>query len=151
MAVYMSASRQRRRILLIGLAAGLAGVIVGVLLGRATASGTSESIDASRSRGRSLASALRALPIEYEREVLSPSKDISGIQDAAQRVGLMAEDTLKTAPWLGPGARRQVTDAVAAVKAAITRRVSPQEFQQIAEASASVIDDVFAVPRAGAP
>lgn len=149
MAVYMSASRQRRRMLLIAVAAALAGVVLGVLLGRATAPGVDDAIGASRGRGRSLASALRALPIEYERELSGPGQDTSGIQDAARRVAVMADDTLGRAPWLGPGARRQVTDGVAAVRRAIQQGVGPQEFQKIAESSARVVEDVFAVPDTG--
>lgn len=146
MAVYMSASRQRRRTVLIAATAALAGLILGVLLGRTTASGVSEALDASRSRGRSLASALRALPIEYERELSLPGQDISAIQDAARRVAAQADDTLAKAPWLGPGARKQVTDGVTSVQRAIQQRVNAQKFQQISDSTANIVDDVFSVP-----
>lgn len=143
MAVYMSAARQRRRTIAIAVATLVLGLIAGLLIGRTTASGIDDDLSASRSRGRSLAAALRALPIEYEQAYSDTGENQAGIEDATQRVANQADSAVANAPWLSATERTRVTEAVAAVVDTASRRAPPTDFEEAAEEAATTAEDVF--------
>jgi len=145
-AVYMSASRQRRRTIAIAVAALVIGVGLGIVLGRVTANSVSDAVDASRSRGRDVAAALRTLPLEYEQaRAGSGGETNAGIDDAVARVATMARAAFRKAPWLGPGDRGEVTSAVDAVGQAAHRSASLAEFKTAVDRAATTVEDVFGV------
>lgn len=145
MAVYMSTARQRRRTLAVAVGALLLGVILGALIGRATASDVNDALNASRSRGRELAAALHALPLEYEQARSGSGENQAGIEDAAKRVADQADSAVAKAPWLSGSDRIKVTLGVGVVVDAAHRGVSISEFQHAVDLAASIVEDVFGV------
>jgi hypothetical protein len=143
----MSATRQRRRMIALAVAALAVGLIAGLLIGRATASDVSDAVNASKDRGRALAAALRTLPLEYEQARSGSGENQAGIEDTVKRVSDQAATAIAKAPWLGPTDRATVTSAMQAVVDAVRRKASTDEFQRTVEAAASVVEDVFAVSR----
>ena len=146
MAVYMSASRQRRRVIGVAIAALIVGVVVGALFGRATASGVDDALSSSRTKGRSIASALGTLPFEYEQaRAEAAGEDQERIESAVQIVVDMVPPALDKASWLGPGARRQVTDAVDAVRQAVRNKASVTAVTTAVDSAVATVQDVFNV------
>jgi hypothetical protein len=144
LAVYMSAHRQRRRMVGAAIAALLVGALLGVVIGRASAPGVDDAVSSSRSRGRSLASALSTLPFEYEQaRAGAAGEDQARIESAVQIVIDMLPPALDKAPWLGPGARRQVTDAVDGVMQAVRSKVTGASMASAVETAVATVQDVF--------
>lgn len=142
----MSASRQRRRIVGAAIAALLVGVLLGVVIGRVTAPGVDDAVSSSKTRGRSIAAALGTLPFEYEQaRAGAAGEDQAGIESATQIVVDMVPPALDKAPWLGPGARRQVTDAVDAVKQAVRDKASVAALTSAVDDAVAIVRDVFNV------
>jgi len=147
MAVYMSPNRQRRRLLVVTVLALVIGATVGLVAGRTTATSADDEVDASRLRGRRVAAALRALPVEYG-ELRSGSGESSQLafDDAVHRIIGQATTALDGAPWLGPSANDRVVRDVEAVQAALEAKASPDEFAAAVEKAAATVEDVFDTP-----
>jgi hypothetical protein len=145
-AVYIP-QEQRRRRSTVAIASALAlGLVLGVLLGRVTAPSLSSQVEQARAAGQRLASALRALPLEYEQAVTgSEGESTTGIRDAVNRTAALLPPARAKAPWLGPTATRQAHDAVAAVQRAVASKVDPASFRATAEKAAATVEDVFDV------
>src|SRR4051812_12696608 len=108
MAVYMSATRQRRRMIVVALAALLVGLVAGLVLGRQTSSNVNDALGQSRDRGQRLAAALRALPLEYEQaQQGTAGESHTAIDDAVGRVVRQSTDALDHASWLGRSERER--------------------------------------------
>jgi hypothetical protein len=144
LAVYMSAGRQRRRTIGVAIAALLIGALAGVVIGRSTASTVDDAVSSSRARGRSIASALSTLPFEYEQaRAGTAGEDQERIESAVQIVLDMVPPALDKAPWLGPGAHQQVTDAVDAVKQAVQDQTSVGTMTSVVDKAVATVRDVF--------
>jgi hypothetical protein len=140
----MSAGRQRRRIIGVAIAALVVGAILGVVIGRATASGADDALSSSRARGRSIASALSTLPFEYEQARSGAAgEDPARIESAVQIVVDMVPPALDKAPWLGPGARQQVTDSVNAVTQAVHAKATVAAMSSAVDTAVATVTDVF--------
>jgi len=147
MAVYMSPNRQRRRVVLVAVAALVVGAILGVVLGRATATTVADEVDASRTRGRRVAAALRALPIEYEQLRTGTGENSQlAFDDAVHRIVDQATTALDAAPWLRPSSRDRVSNQVEAVEKAVEAKVTPDEFRTTIDEAATTVEDVFDSP-----
>lgn len=143
MAVYMSAARQRRRTIVIAVATLVLGLVAGLFIGRSTASDVNDALNASRDRGRSLAAALRALPLEYQQAQSGGDENQAGIEDAVQRVARQADEAVAKAPWLGSDDHAGVTLSVGVVVDAAKRRVPSSEFENKVEMAAFTVEEVF--------
>ena len=142
----MSASRQRRRTVGAAIAALLVGALLGVVIGRATAPGVDDAVSSSKARGRSIAAALGTLPFEYDQaRAGAAGEDQARIESAAQIVIDMVPPALDKAPWLGPGAHQQVTDAVDAVKQAVRNKASVAALTSAVDDAVAIVRDVFNV------
>jgi hypothetical protein len=126
------------------IAALLVGVLLGIVLGRTTAPGVDDAVGSSKSRGSSIASALSTLPLEYEQaRAGAGGEDQARIESAVQIVVDMVPPALDKAPWLGPSARRQVTDAVGAVMHAVRDKATVAEMTGAVETAVATVQDVF--------
>jgi hypothetical protein len=139
----MSAARQRRRTLTIAAGTLLLGLIAGMLIGRGTASDVNDELNESRNRGRALAAALRALPLEYEQARSGSGETQAGIEDAVKRVARQAEEAVAKAPWLSASDRMRVSLGVGVVVDAAQRGVPTTEFEKAVEVAATTVEEVF--------
>lgn len=146
MAVYMSATRQRRRTILVAVAAVVVGVLVGFMIGRSSAPGVSDAVGDARTRGQNLASALRALPFEYEQALTGAAgESTAGIDDAIRRVSDRSTQAIADTPWLTTEQKDAIASAIGDVTSAAQERVAPGDFGRLVEGAAVVVERTFGV------
>lgn len=144
MAIYIPESRRRQRLLLAAAAALLVGLVLGWLGGRLTAPGLGDYVRAAATQGRQLEASMRFLPIEYARQYAAGAVGPgTSAQDTVDRAARGLDRLLATAPWLGPADRTRLTQAVGAVPDAARRKVTPEEFGQVAEQAAATVAEVL--------
>jgi hypothetical protein len=149
-AVYQGGGKRKRATILVAVATAIAGLVIGIVIGRATAPSVNDKIADGRKGGQELATALQVLPLEYG-QALNGSEGTTLIGDTVNRALAQLNTALDGAPWLGPGQRRQATQAVQAVRTAATNKVPLKRFQTIVDSSSATIETVFGLPpsRAG--
>ncbi len=147
MALYMPASRRRRRLALALLAALVVGGVIGGFVGHALAPSLTEQVGDVQEKARDVSSELRAMPINYEKE-RSASGEFSrggGVDDALQRAHSELRAALGAAVWLGPSARADAEAAFERVEAAKRGAVAPARFDAVVQRSAADLDAVFGI------
>ena len=99
MALYIPASRQRRRTVLVALATLLAGLVIGTLVGRATTTTVAERTRTVQAHARALAAGLRVIVL-HDQAGLATAENDGGTALVLQetRVGLLR--LFDEAPWL---------------------------------------------------
>ena len=106
MALYVSAGRRRRRVIITAALALVLGLTVGLLLGRAMVTTPREQADSVASTGRDLATRVDALTIEYEQAVARSGDSVAkGVTEPLVGIDRDLRAVLAKAPWLGAKAR----------------------------------------------
>jgi len=151
MAMYIPLSRRRRNAALIAVATLVAGLVVGFVVGRSSATTASEAARDVRARGDELASHVAALTIEYDQAIgadqTAGGTDTiqGGVLDALDLVDSDLDQLIKDAPWIGGAQSDALHAATAAVRAAATNKVTADEFETVADTTATAIRTTFGV------
>jgi len=151
MAMYIPLSRRRRNAALIAVATLVAGLVVGFVVGRSSATTASEAARDVRARGDELASHVAALTIEYDQAIgadqTAGGTDTiqGGVLDALDLVDSDLDQLIKDAPWIGSAQSDALHAATAAVRAAATDKVTADEFETVADTTATAIRTTFGV------
>ena len=136
MAIYIPASRQRRRTLLVALAAVIVGLVVGVAVGHATTVTVAERVRTVQTDARELAAGLRVIALHDQAGLASQQND-AGTALVLQQTRAGLQRLFTAAPWLSKVARDTLTAQLDALE-----RTTPgtAASQQAAEALAAAIE-----------
>jgi hypothetical protein len=145
MAVYVPPGRRRNLTAAIAAAALVVGVAAGFGLGRGTAETVTDRVADARSSATDLVSALGVLPLEYE-QAQAGTSETSQIADTVDRAAGGLADTLDQAPWFGDVQRQRLTAAIATVRDAAERQVSPAQFKAVVARANAVIRSEYGLP-----
>lgn len=151
MALYMPASRRRRRLVLALLAAAVVGAVIGGFAGRGLAPSLRDRVDDVQEKAREASAELRAMPVNYEKERVASGefRRGGGVADALERAHADLRAALDAAVWLGPSARADAEAAFARVETAHRRAVAPARFEAVVRRSAADVDAVFGIDAPG--
>jgi hypothetical protein len=142
MALYVPASRRRRRTIVFTVAALVVGLIIGVTVGRASAPSLTGRVHSVQEKARQTASGLRVLSLHERAGVASNASAGDGGTDlvlSRTRRELVSE--FADAPWLDTAVRKQLLDELAALDAQADPRSTA--FASAADALASHIEATF--------
>ena len=143
MAVYVPASRRRRRLALLASAGFLAGALVGAFAGRATAPTVDERVRAAQGRARGLAAGLRVVALHEEAGAASTQgPGDAGADLALRRTRAGLRDLLAETPWVPHADGARLTAAVSALQAD-KATLGDAELAARVEAVASDIERTF--------
>ena len=151
MAMYIPLSRRRRNAALLAVATLVAGLVVGFVVGRSSATTASEAARDVRARGDELASHVAALTIEYDQAIgadqTAGGTDTiqGGVLDALDLVDSDLDQLIEDAPWIGTAQADALHAATAAVRTAATNKVTADEFETVADTTATAIRTTFGV------
>jgi len=151
MAMYIPLSRRRRNAALLAVATLVAGLVVGFVVGRSSATTASEAARDVRARGDELASHVAALTIEYDQAIgadqTAGGTDTiqGGVLDALDLVDSDLDQLIEDAPWIGTAQADELHAATAAVRTAATNKVTADEFETVADTTATAIRTTFGV------
>src|SRR5689334_14838401 len=140
MALYVPASRRRRRTIVLAIIALVAGLLIGVLVGRATVPSLASRVHSVQENARRTASGLRVLSLHQESGAVSGESG-GGADLVLQRTRSELQDEFPDAPWLDATTRKQLLDELSALEAQ-TDREAPA-FASGADALASHIEAAF--------
>jgi hypothetical protein len=109
MAIYVSASRRRRRVLGAAAAALALGLLVGFVVGRMTAPTLATQVAHAQERGRAASSQLRVLALHAESGATSQTgSGDGGVTLALERAKAELTSALDDAPWIPPTRRQRL-------------------------------------------
>jgi hypothetical protein len=140
MALYVSPSRRRVRLVAVAVVALLVGLGAGLFVGRASVTTTGERIAEVRTQATDLATRVQALTIEYEQALAGQGDTLQGgVLDALAGIDRDAAKAIATASWLTAANRAAVQGALQQVRAAADAKVDAQTFADQTAAAATVI------------
>lgn len=138
MALYVSAGRRRRNMIL-GLAGALvAGLLIGGVVGRVTAPTVSDRVASVRHATREVTARLRATPLEYRKQLSGSSQFRAGgtVVQSLTDAQASLRSVLDDAAWLSAAQRREIErpldDLLAAARAKVTARVYTTMVDEVA-------------------
>jgi hypothetical protein len=146
MALYVSAGRRRRRLVLAAAGALVLGLALGGTIGRVTAP---TPVDGAAEAKRAAAQAtglLEAVPDHYEQMVegrLDPSSFEASLDDGLARASTQLDMALVNAPWLDAPVADGLRAQVARVRADAERRAPPADLRADVEAAVEDISRRF--------
>jgi len=140
MALYVPASRRRRRTIVLAIIALAAGLLIGVVVGRATVPSLASRVHSVQDNARQTASGLRVLSLHQESGAVSAESG-GGAELVLQRTRDELQREFADAPWLDATTRKQLLDELSALDAQ-TDRDAPA-FASGADALASHIEAAF--------
>ena len=129
MALYISAGRRRRRIIITAAVALAVGLTVGFIVGRAMVTTPREQADSVATTGRDLATRVDALTIEYEQAVDGSGDSVAkGVTEPLVGIDRDLRAVLAKAPWLGAEARTVLLATLAKLRADATSGMPAARF-----------------------
>jgi hypothetical protein len=141
-ALYIPASRRRRRTIVFAVGALVLGLLVGVLIGRASVPSVNDRVHSVQERARQTASGLRVLSLHAQSNTTSnQTAGDGGASLVLQRTRDELNREFADAPWINTAARQQLLDELAALDAQSDR--TDAAFGSAAEALASHIETTF--------
>lgn len=144
MAIYVPAARRRRTTIGLAVACLLVGLAVGGFAGRATAPTLSDRLNTVRNEARETAAALRVLALHAQSGAVSNQAPGEGGADLVlERVRNELRREFSLAPWLEPGQRDSLLQALDALRSHVDQ--SSPDFGTAAEALASDIEATFGI------
>lgn len=144
MAIYISESTRRRRLLAIAGICLIAGVVVGGVIGRATTSGVEDSVHEVRALAEDAATALERLPIEYEQALAGEGGESTDtITEALGRARVTLAAAYDEIDVFGPASRSATDAALDEVARAIDDKVAPTTFEGLITAAVTAVHATF--------
>lgn len=129
MALYISAGRRRRRVIITAALALVLGLAVGLLLGRAMVTSPREQADSVAATGRDLATRVDALTIEYEQVIAGRGDSVAkGVTEPLVGIERDLRAVLAKAPWLGAEARTVLLAKLGELRAEAASGMSAARF-----------------------
>ena len=129
MALYISAGRRRRRIIISAAVALVLGLAVGLLVGRAMVTTPREQADSVVATGRDLATRVDALTIEYEQVIAGRGDSVAkGVTEPLVGIERDLRAVLAKAPWLGAEARTVLLAKLGELRAEAASGMSAARF-----------------------
>ena len=129
MALYISAGRRRRRVIITAALALVLGLTVGFLLGRGMVTTPREQADSVAATGRDLATRVDALTIEYEQAIAGSGDSVAkGVTEPLVGIERDLRAVLAKAPWLGTAARTSLLAKLRGLRTDATSGMSAAKF-----------------------
>jgi hypothetical protein len=117
MAIYVPASRRRRKVALVAVLALVVGGVVGTVMGRVTAPSFEGRVHSAQEHGRIVAAQLRVLSLHEEAGAASLSAGgDAGASFALRRARAALEQALGEAPWIPPSEHNRLLGGVDALR-----------------------------------
>ena len=151
MALYVSAGQRRRVVVVVGVAALILGVVAGFAIGRGTATSIDDSVESARRAGRTFASSLRVLPLEYEQVSAGNEGRTSSAEDIVSRVLDREEQAIAAAPWLNKAATAQLDGYLKVLTDAPANDLPPAEFEAAVDKAAAEVERLFGIGATASP
>jgi hypothetical protein len=142
MAIYIPASRRRRRIVGIAVVAVVVGLLIGLLVGRLVRPSVDDEVHARQRDAQQLIARLDGLALEYAQTGASGQAATDareGSLDAAGAISADAQALVDDLPWLAHQQRAAVVSAVEQVRAAISSNGSIQAVSQVVDAAEAAL------------
>ncbi|MFM7534616.1 MAG: hypothetical protein ACKO91_02320 [Acidimicrobiales bacterium] len=143
MALYVSAGRRRRRLVVATVVALLVGSGAGFAVGRWSAPSVAAAATTARSRGEALATRLEALTIEYEQVLKGLDSVEKGVLAPLDEIATGVERAGRDAPWVDAADLARVRAALDTVRTLAQSGGSAIAFADAASGGATVLRDVF--------
>jgi hypothetical protein len=141
-ALYVSAGRRRRNIILGLVGALIVGLVLGGVVGRITAPTVSDRVASVRDSAREVTARLRATPIEYRKQ-LSGSNEfreggtvVQSLTDAQDSLHSVLDDAV----WLTPAQRTEIEKPLDALVRAARAKVTAKVYSAMVDEVATKID-----------
>jgi len=128
MALYIPASKRRRRVVVIAVVAVLAGLVIGLLIGRLTAGSVDDAVRSKQNAAEDVVARLDGLGLEYQQAVgggASASDAREGARDAAAGIVATTSDLVGSMSWVPDSERTSVIAAVKAVQTGVEQALPP--------------------------
>jgi hypothetical protein len=145
MALYVPQSRRRRRLVLVATGTAIVGLVVGAGLGRLSAPTVDDRVQSVRNAAKDTASGLQVISLHAEVAAVGAG----GTDGVLQRTSRELADEFDRAPWVDPGQRHIVLQALANLTDRQDKNTAA--FGEAAGELAMMITDVFAGKPVSAP
>jgi hypothetical protein len=146
MALYIPASRRRRRTLIIAGLAAVAGLVVGLAIGRLSSPSVADTVRSKQRAVEDIVARLDGLGLEYQQTGGGAAATVDARQgsiDAAQAIARDTSALVADLPWVPASERSAVLDAAHHVQTDVEQAVPAADL-------AAAIDQAEAVLRAAA-
>lgn len=142
MALYIPASKRRRRVAVLAVVALVAGLVVGLIIGRLTAGSVDDAVRSKQDAAEDVVARLDGLGLEYQQTVgngASASDAREGSRDAAADIVATASDLVRSMPWVPAREQASVIAAVKAVQTAVEQAVPPAQLTAVIERAEAAV------------
>ena len=122
MALYIPASRRRRRVIVVGVAALVAGILIGLLVSRVATPSIDDQVGSKQREAEQLIARLDGLNLEYQQSGAAGASGEDareGALDAARGISADTQDLVDDLPWLSDAQRAAAVVAVDGVAKAV--------------------------------
>ena len=126
MALYIPASKRRRRSIVVGVSALLVGLVIGLLIGRLAAPSVGESVRAKQNDAEDLIARLDGLQLEYQQTgggAAGAADARQGSIDAVRDLVADSAQLVQAMPWVPASERTAVVAAVRVVQTDVEQGV----------------------------
>jgi hypothetical protein len=147
LAIYVSDSTRRARVLGLAAACLVVGLVAGLVLGRATADGVDDAVASVREHAQDAVTALQRLPIEYEQALAGEGgEDADTITGALDRARADLDRAYTVTDELVPQAHEEIDLWFDTLAENVRNEVSQQEFELAISAAIARIQATFGLP-----
>ena len=146
MALYVSAGRRRRNVILGMGGALVVGLLIGGAVGRITAPTVSDRVASVRDAAREVTARLRATPLEYRKQLGGSSQFRAGgtVVQSLTDARASLRSVLDDAVWLSAAQRHEIERPLDELLTAARAKVTARVYTTMVEALASKIDAALA-------
>ena len=145
MALYVSASKRFRRMLIIAIGVAIVAFVLGWLIGRQQVPSIDARVADVSEAADNTATGLERLDIEYE-QVLDGTDDLdTSVLKPLDDLRSELQDTMDQAPWLTTAMRAAMLDAVAEARQAAIDQVPLDDFTVAIDDAAGVVRSTFGI------
>jgi hypothetical protein len=151
MALYIPASRRRRRVIIAAVVALLVGLLVGFLVTRLTTPSIDDQVSSKQRDAEQLIARLDGLKLEYQQAGQSGAGGADareGAVDAARGISADTRRLVADLPWLSEQQRAQVTAAVDGVGQVVAAGGSPAAVAVAVTRAEAALRDAAGLPPA---
>lgn len=147
MALYLSAGRRLRRLVITATVAAFVALLAGVAIGRQQIPSISSRVRAVQVAASDVAIGVERLDIEYQQTLDTSGSDTvqAGVLTPLDELRVRLQATFDRAPWLTSQQRAAVLDDLAGVSSAAKSGVTLNEFRIVAEKAGSNIRTTLGV------